>query len=275
MQTLKPPKLKPPKLSKDGAGPLSTKNGAIGAAIVAAAIAGLIIVFFLQQYRNNVDEGGVPTPVLVAQKLIEQGASGDTIGAQGLFKTSDVPRDQLKKGAVTDPTVLKGKVAVDEILPGQQLTAKDFKAAGSGIVTKLAADQRAISVTVDNAHGLTGNVRTGDHVDVLSGFNTVDGARNTNAVLWILEQDVLVLAAPDKASSAGVGGGANKTSEVTLRVKTTTAPKIAFTADNGKLWLALRPQNGAAVDHRTLVTLTSLLAGEKALKVAPRRSPGR
>jgi Flp pilus assembly protein CpaB len=270
--------LKSPKLSKDGGGPsfsknggpLSSKNGSIGAAILAAAIAGLLIVFSLQQYRQNVDDGGVPTPVLVAQQLIEQGASGDSVGADGRFKTTEVPRDQLKEGALTDAAALRGKVAVADILPGQQLTADDFKGAGRGIVTKLAADQRAITVSLDSAHGLVGKVGKGDHVDVLSGFMLDSGAGRERPVLHVLMEDVLVLAVPKAASGGAVGGGgggANDTSEVTLRVPAAAAPKLAFAADNGKLWLVLRPQNGAKVDRSTLVTLATLLSDAKAVKV--------
>lgn len=274
--TLKPPKLTKngaPKLKKDGGGPLSSKNGSIGAALAAAAIAGLLIVFFLQQYRSNVDEGGVPTPVLVAQQLIEQGASGDAAGAQGLFKSGEVPRDQLKTGAVTDPATLRGKVAVAEILPGQQLTAADFKPAGSAIVTKLAADQRAITIALDSAHGLVGKVRGGDHVDVLSGFMLDSTAGRPRPVLRMLMQNVLVLDVPKKAaSSSPVGAGANQTSEVTLRVDTDAAPKIAFAADNGKLWLVLRPQNGERLDRTSLVSLASLLVDAKPVQVPRRRT---
>jgi pilus assembly protein CpaB len=261
-------------MSKDTGGPLSSKNGSIGAAIVAAAIAGMLIVFFLQQYRQNVDDGGVPTPVLVAEQLIEQGASGDSVGANGLFKTTDVPRDELKKGAVTDAGTLRGKVAVADILPGQQLTAADFKGAGRGIVTKLAADQRAIAVPLDSAHGLVGKVGKGDHVDVLSGF-MLNGDGGERPVLRMLMQNVLVLDVPKKASDGGVsgGGGANETSEVTLRVAAEAAPKVAFAADNGKLWLVLRPQNGAKVDRTTLVSLATLLTDAEPVKVpAGRRS---
>ncbi|MGI8730548.1 MAG: hypothetical protein ACR2LK_11265, partial [Solirubrobacteraceae bacterium] len=76
---------KPPKLTKDGGkGPLASKNGSILAAVITAAVAGVLIVLFLQQYRDGVNNEGVPTPVLVAEQIIEQGASGDTVGAQGL-----------------------------------------------------------------------------------------------------------------------------------------------------------------------------------------------
>ena len=274
--------IRPPKPSKrggakgrhDGGGRLSSKNGAIGAAVVAAAIAGLLIVFFLQQYRNNVSDAGVPTSVLVAQQVIEQGASADTAGAQGLFKTAEVPRDQLKAGAIADPATLRGKVAVAEILPGQQLTAADFTRTGNAIVTKLAADQRAITVSLDSAHGLVGKVRSGDHVDVLSGF-MLDGAGNgQRPVLRMLMQNVLVLDVPKKAAGPAIGAaGANDNSEVTLRVATSAAPKLAFAADNGKLWIILRPQNGAKLERSTLVSLASLLVDSKPVKVPGRRTP--
>jgi Flp pilus assembly protein CpaB len=252
--------LKPPTRSKDGGGRLSSKRSSIAAAAISAAIAGLLIVFFLQQYRQNVDEGGVPTPVLVAKQLIEQGASGDSVGAKGLFEPTNLPRDQLKAGAVTDAATLRGKVAVADILPGQQLTEKDFKAEGRGIVTKLASDQRAMSVSFDRAHGLLGKVGRGDHVDVFASFTGETRNGVGGGMLFMLTQDVLVLDVPKKESGGAVGGGSNDTSEVTLRVSTKVAPRLAFASDNGKLWLALRPQNGSKLDRSTLITLQALLA---------------
>jgi Flp pilus assembly protein CpaB len=256
--------IRKPTLNKGGKGPLSTKGGSIAAAILAAALAATVIVIFLQQYRSSVNNDGVPTAVIVADQLIEQGASGDSIGAQKLFRSTKVPRDQLKPHAVTDAAALRGKVAVADILPGQQLTSADFKPAGRGVVTKLAADQRAITISLDTAHGLIGTIAAGDHVDVLSGF-LVDNATGRQApVLRTLMQDVLVLSVP-KSAGGGIGA-ATQTKDVTLRVSYRQAPKIAFAADNGKLWLALRPQNGNTVDAQTLVTLQSLLFDVKAIR---------
>lgn len=268
--TLKPPKPnrdgKGPKLSREGKGPLASRNGSVLAAVVTAALAGLIIMVFLNQYRDNVNKDGVPTPVLVAGKLIEQGASGDTIGAAGLFKAEDVPRDQLKTGALTDAATLRGKVAVEDILPGQQLTAADFRPAGRGVVTKLGPDQRAIKIALDNAHGLIGTVRKGDHVDVLSGFLVDSATGRQQPVLRTLMQNLLVLDAPAEVKSGGVGGGSSKAKEVTLRVTDKQAPKLAFAADNGKLWLLLRPQNGRDAETQSIVTLQQLLLGSKSVR---------
>ena len=269
--TLKPPQSnrdpRAPKLKKDSKGPLSSKNGSVLAAVVTAALAGLIIMVFLNQYRDNVNKDGVPTPVLIAEKLIEQGASGDTIGAAGLFKADDVPRDQLKAGAVTDAATLRGKVAVDDILPGQQLTVGDFKAAGRGVVTKLGPDQRAMKIAFDDAHGLIGTVRKGDRVDVLSGFLVESAATRQRPIVRTLMQNLLVLDAPAAVKAGGgVGGGSGKAKEVTLRVTDKQAPKLAFAADNGKLWLLLRPQNGRDAETQSLVTMESMLLGAKSVR---------
>jgi Flp pilus assembly protein CpaB len=262
MQTLP----KPPKLSSDKGGPLSSRNGSIATAVITAAIAGLLIVLYLAQYRNSVNTEGVPTPVVVAQKLIEQGASADAAATQGLFKTTEVPRDQLKPGAVTDAAALRGKVAIAEIVPGQQLTTSDFKAA-AGVVTKLAADQRAITLALDSARSLATNIQAGDHVDVLAGFSVASGGEE-QPVLRMLMQDVLVLAGPPVGAEGGVGGGRNNGgTEVTLRVASASADKLAFAADNGQLRLILRPQNGEKLDETELVTFASLLAGAKPVKL--------
>lgn len=264
--TLKPPKLP----SQDGRRPLSTKNGSVLAAVVTAALAGLVIMVFLIQYRENVNKDGVPTPVLVASQLIEQGASGDTIGAEGLFKADDVPRDQLKTGAVTDAEALRGKIAREDILPGQQLTAADFKPAGQSVVTKLGADERGMKISLDAAHGLIGQIRRGDRVDVLSGFLVDSTIGRPRPILRTLMQNVLVLDAPIEVVKSGVSGNSNKPKEVTLRVSVKQAPKLAFASDNGKVWLILRPQNGEDVDTQSLVTLESLLLNEKSIRASGR-----
>ena len=265
-----------PRKGKGGRRPLSTKNGAIISAILTAGLAALVIGLFLNQYRNNVNSDGVPTAVLVADKLIEKGASGDSLGAQGLFKADKLPKGQLKAGAVTDAAALKGKVAVADILPGQQLTAADFRAAGNGAVTKLAADQRAITLSLDKAHGLLGPVRSGDHVDVYSGFLVDTQTGRPRPFLRQLDEDVLVLEAPTTSKSgSGVGSGANQKKEITLRVEDAAAPKIAFAYDNGKVWLVLRPQNGRKAEKRTLVTLEGLLFDAPAQRISRNRGGSR
>ena len=278
MQTINRPKPfnngKAPKPFKDGKGPLSSKQGSVAAAALAAALAGLVIVVFLNQYKDSVNSDSVPTPVLIADKQIAKGASGDTIGENEGFKSTDVPKNRLKAGAITDAAILKGKVATTDILPGQQLTRGDFKPAGSGVITKLDAEHRAVTLPLDKAHGMIGQLRIGDHIDVLAGFLVETGGGRPRPVMRTVAQDVLVLDVPKQATGAAVNGG-GRPQEIGLRVTSVSAPKIAFAAEFGKVWLALRPANGKDLDKRSLVTIESLLFSQLANSTALRVNRGR
>jgi Flp pilus assembly protein CpaB len=248
---------------------LSTRRGTIAVSAVAAVLSAAVLLAYLHRYRESVGASSEPASVLVAKDVIEKGTPGNVIGAEDLFQVTTTPRSELKEGAITDPGLLRGKVAADDIYPGEQLTIGDFTSAGADALgNRLGADQRAISVPIDQAHGMIGDLAAGDHVDVFAGFNVkrlrADGTPDPDAeerpVLRLLVEDVVVLAAPDEAG--GVGGGA-QTSDVTLRVSAADAARIAFAADNGKVWIVLRPRTSAEATRPDLVTVETVLFGVK------------
>jgi Flp pilus assembly protein CpaB len=226
-------------------------------AAAAALLAGLLLFVFVSSRDNNGGSGGAQR-VLVAKQLIPKGSSGDVIAAQQLATATEFKGSQVKDGAITDPKTLQGDVAKADIYPGQQITAGDFTNSDEGVSSKLSGGQRAVAVPVDEAHGLIGDVKIGDHVDVLAGF-TQNGSAGTNRpVLRTLLQDVLVLNAP-KGNGGISGNGAN----ITLRVSDDQAANLAFAADNGKVWILLRPPAGARQSPPSTVSLQTLLADTK------------
>lgn len=246
-------------------------------AVLAALLAAAIFLLYLNRYRATVDEASKPVTVLVAKSLIEKGTPGNIVGSKDLFQTTTTPKGELKEGAITDPATLRDRVATHDIYPGQQLTAADFSAATAGDLTvDLAEEQRAVTLPLDAAHGMVGRVRAGDSVDVLGGFNVqplnrsgspLNGQAQARPVLRVLVQDVLVLDAPDDTAVGGLAaGGGNQTSNVTLRVTDEQAAQLAFAADNGKVWIVLRPKTGAVETRPSLVTLETLLLGVKPIQ---------
>ena len=154
-------------------------------------------------YRNSVDEGAQPVTVLVARDSLPKGVSGDVIAEKGLFQATGFKRDQVKEGAITDPASLRGQVAVHNLVRGQQLTVADFSRPKNPVLSRLADDQRAMTLPLDAAHGMVGQIQTGDHVDVFAGFQvqpTGSGGR-ARPVLRVLLQDVEVLQAPPAAEA--------------------------------------------------------------------------
>jgi Flp pilus assembly protein CpaB len=61
----------------------------------------------------------------------------------------------------------------------------------------------------------------------------------------------------------GGGGNANSTAQVTLRVDDSEAAELAFAADNGKVWLALRPGNASAPPAPALTDVQSFLSASQ------------
>ena len=81
--------------------------------------------------------------MLVAKGGLPKGSSGDAIARKGLFQATGFKREQVKEGAITDPSSLRGLVAAHAIVPGQQLTSSDFTKPNDPVMSKLENDQRA------------------------------------------------------------------------------------------------------------------------------------
>jgi Flp pilus assembly protein CpaB len=241
-----------------------TRGGAIMIAATAAALAGIVLLAFISRYKDRVQGGTVEHSVLVADRLIPKGTSGAVVVSDGLFKPSTVQGENVVSGALTSAAALGGKVATRDIYPGQQITAADFASDADPLRGELSGVQRAIDVPIDEAHGLVGEVRAGDSVDVLAGFNTASSNTGRGRPqLRTLIQDVRVLKAPDGDAKANT----NDVKDLTVRVTADQAAQLAFAADNGKVWFVLRPPVGAKDPHPSSVTLEALLAGAPTIEV--------
>jgi Flp pilus assembly protein CpaB len=236
---------------------LSSRRGTILIGVGAAVLAAILLVVYLNRYRASVKGAGEPATVLVAKSLIQKGAPGNIIGTTHQFQVASIPKDQLKNGAITDPDSLRGLVASHDIYPGQQLTLAEFAPAAPGsLQTSLVKRDRAISIPFDASHGLVGQISPGDHVDVYVGFNQ-PGPGGTQPVLKQLMENVLVLGTPGIGASNG---------NIILRARGVQAAALAYAADNGTLWLVLRPASGARPVRPGLMTAQRLLIGVRPVK---------
>jgi Flp pilus assembly protein CpaB len=242
---------------------LSTRGGTIAVGAFAALLSGAVLLVYLNRYRSSVNASAQPVAVLVASSLIEKGTPGKALSDLKQFQLRDIPRDQVQEGALTDAATLRGRVAVQDVLPGQQLTVADFSAATSDALgTRLIARQRAISVPVDTAHGILGQIEAGDRVDVYGAFNETHGAV-AGPVIVLLAQNVPVLQAPAEETKA------RREASVALRLKSLETSKVAYAVENGKVWFVLRPRAGAKPTPPTITRMRDLLFGVKPIRVKP------
>jgi Flp pilus assembly protein CpaB len=247
---------------------ISTRWGTLIAAAGAALAAGVILLVYLNHYRQEVKAQGTPVTVLVARESIPKGTSGAVIASKGLYTATTIREGQLKEGAISDPATLEGKVAAQEIYEGSQLTLSALSASGNSLAGTLTDRERIVTVPLDSAHGLVNELESGNRVDVYAGFNVVPLARNGTPIAGGQARPMLRLIVPNvpvvKIGPKKTGSGA---SDVSLRVDDVKAAQIAFASDNGKLWLALRPSAGAKSVKPGIVTVETLLLGVPPIKV--------
>jgi Flp pilus assembly protein CpaB len=243
---------------------LATRRGTVIVAGVCALVAAGILLLAMNQYRNNVDtSGNQETVLVVGNQVIQKGTSGDAVTSEALFRSTSVAAKQVTAGAIADTSQLHGKVAASDIYPGQQLTAADFVSKG-GLTSELAPTQRAITVSLDQSHGMVGNLQSGDHVDVYAGLS-LERIGHGEPALRLLMSNIKVLQS-GTTSGAGIGGAQNPNnsfSDITLDVSDTQAGALAYASDNGKVWLVLRPADATTSSSSSAITAQSLLLGSK------------
>ena len=208
----------------------TTRQGTILLGVIAAIIAAIALIVYLNQYRNS-HNGGTAVQVLVANKLIQQGTSGDVLRTNpSYYETKPFAKSDVETAAIQDPATLSGQVALTDISPGQQLTASDFGPAGSSIANNLNPHQRAVVVALGSPQAVGNQIAAGSHVDfwVLTSSSGSSGV--SRPVAKLLFQDMYVLA---------VNGG-----NVTLRGTPTQAGQIIYASTNDSIWLVLRPTVG-------------------------------
>lgn len=225
---------------------LSTRRGTITLGIVAAVLAAIVLLVYLNQYRNSVNNGNQTVSVLVAKSLIQKGTPGNVVGTTGLYVLSRIPKKQVKTGAFVDPKTLTGKVAAVDIYPDQQITSADFVAGSATALTQnLASDQRALVIPLDSPAEVGGQIAAGNHVDVWVAFNAQGANGVSRPLVREVLQDVYVM-------------GTNGTN-VTLRATAKVAGELIYATQNAKIWLVLRPAVGSTTTKPPAITANDLL----------------
>jgi Flp pilus assembly protein CpaB len=226
---------------------LTTRRGTIILGIGAAVIAAIVLLVYLNQYRNSVDAGAQPVSVLVAKSLIQKGTPGNVVGSSGLFQLTSIPKKELKSGAFVDPQTLTGKVAAIDIYPGQQLTATDFVPTNGSVLSQtLARTQRAVVIPLDNAAEVGGQILAGDHVDVWVAW-TAQGANGVSKpVVREVLQNMYVINA---------NGG-----NVTFRATPHESGELIFASQQAKIWLVLRPTVATTTKKPPVISANDLLS---------------
>jgi Flp pilus assembly protein CpaB len=231
-------------LTSKVSGRMSSRGWAIALGIGAVVLAAILLVVYLDRYRDRVSGENAPTPVLVAKRLIPVGTPGNVVASEGMYAPTTLPAKEVDVGAIADPAYLAGRAAAVDIFPGKQITSTDFAASDTAAVdSQITGTQRAISISVDGVHGSSSQIMPGDHVDV---YLAVGGT------LKLFKPNVKILTTP---TFPGPAGGSN----LIVQIDTAEAAKWMFANDNASFWFAIRPVVGAKPTKPSQATAATLL----------------
>ncbi len=239
-------------------------------AVVLAAMAALLTIFYVTNYKKQVQQGEELQQVWVAADDIPAGTPGAE--AAKMLTSKQVATRTVVPGAISDPGEIEAKIASQPVFAGEQVTVRRFSDVNQqGVHGKLKGNMRAVQVQGTAQQLLAGTLRPGDHVDVVASFKYTLAGQGTESdeefeAARIVLRDVEVL-----RTSGGAAPGAKLTTglqerhAVMLKLTDAQENKLHFTlsfADSqaGDAWtLALRPPVDDSDSPESVETLSSVL----------------
>lgn len=215
---------------------MNVRRITIIAASVFALGSALLVLFFLNSFRQQNSPEVTMTQVLVANQNIP---ARIPINA-GMFRVETRPRNKIDPDAVTDPKSVNGQLALIGMPAGSLLTASKIGTpADVGLSVRLKPGQRAVSISVDRVKDVSGLIQPGDRVDVLAQGPKIGNAVQPAAAIL---RGILVLGMGVALETAGATPSPDTQNAATVTLAVT--PKqadILMTADqNATIRLALR-----------------------------------
>jgi pilus assembly protein CpaB len=231
----------------------------IGIAVLLAAFAGLLTIFYVAQYKRNVQHGEKTVSVLVAARDIPAGTTGSEVVGQHYLSTESVPRRTVVPGAISNTSQLSNLVATSDVFKGEQVTTRSFGTPNElGIRAQLRGNERAIQLAGDANELMAGTLKAGDHVDVVATWTTPEGSQHHSSK--VIARNLLVLTAPTAPSaSSKLTATGDQSFDVQLRAPDSVMQKIYFARKNGVLSLLLRPASNAQNSPRSVDDWSTLL----------------
>ena len=249
----------------------SVRNIAI--ALVLAALAAVLVIYYTQGVKNSADQGSQSVSVVVATQTVPTGTSVKSVMSD--FAIRSVVRKDMVVGALTslsqlDPTA----TTATQIIQGSQVTGAMFGAnTQNPIPSQYTGSWRSIQVAFNSNMVMAGTLSAGDYVDIAWDGNIQPSNTGTKwsqvTVSRIIMRDVKVLsttttgvASTALASDTSSGGGNNgqNGNAVILQMQDSEVPFFLQAYNNGQIWFILRPKTGAQDGPTTISNACQMIA---------------
>ncbi len=237
----------------------------------------IFAVLLLYSYTNEkqsslTSQFADKTQVVIAKQDINEMENID----DSMLEVVDRPKNFVEPGAISNPEVTMGQVALVPIKKGEQILESKIMKPGpiTGLAMQVAPESRAITIPVDEMRGVAKLLKPGDRVDILAAVDVGRGTSQRREVTTIL-QNVVILATglrianqlPRLFETVGredyIKNMRSDTTfnNVTVEVKPMEAQKIVYilSTSPGSLFMTLRHPSDRATATDIRVTTTDSL----------------
>ena len=229
--------------------------------VVALLIAGIVSYWSYGLLQTKTVEQAAPADtqqVAVAAYDLKWG----TVITSEVVKTQPYLKGSLPTGYIADPAAAVGRVVMYPIQVNEPLTESRLAPASvklGGVAAIVSPKKRAMAVKVDKVVGVSGFIHPGHRVDVLVSLAKTDKVQQP--ITKIVLENIPVLAVGTEVEQAA--GQKEKPAQVdviTLEVTPEEGEKLALSATEGKLQLALRNYTDTEDVQTRGTTITNLLS---------------
>lgn len=161
---------------------------AVGSAIFAVF---LLYSWIQEKNKEMTDKFGKRSGVVVAKKDINEMYPLDETAVEIV----EVPEEYIAPQAVTDPAELRGYVALNPIMKGEQILKTKISKPGAltGLSFQVSPGKRAVTIPVDEMRGVARLLKPGDRVDLIASVVSGVGQAQKRETK-VLMQNAVVLA---------------------------------------------------------------------------------
>lgn len=158
--------------------------------------AALFAVFLLYSYTQEksaelTKKFGAKGQVVIARVDINEMETID----ETMLEIRERPLDFIQPGAVNDPELAVGQVALAPIKKEEQILESKIMRPGpvTGLSLQVSPSKRAVTIPIDDMRGVGRLMKPGDRIDLIAALDVGQGAQQKREVKTIM-QDVVILA---------------------------------------------------------------------------------
>jgi pilus assembly protein CpaB len=219
----------------------------VAVAVAVGVVASVLSYVFLNDAQQRAFHNAKMVPAYVIAKPVPRTLSAAIAISDGYIVQKKVPNEFLPPSAVTNLAALKNTEAVAPFSTGQVLVSSMFvspTAAANTFSGQIPPGDVAVTVSVDQVHGVAGLAVPGDKVDILISEGATESFMLQNVPIMAIGQSTAASSSSNATTTASTG-----TSNLyTFSVKPADAQRIALAQQqNLGIYLILVPPGSPVV----------------------------